>query len=150
MALYNVFLRISVAVEMGRLNNDIQIVGSPWSPPGWMKINGELYGNTTDNNLDDGYGSSRGLGSTGHTHAFAQYFVKYIQAHTTENTEYETLLQILQVTSSANQSLDWAIQSSQIYHLHKAKMREWEPQGDPCTDATYCFLALGLSRAYGI
>ncbi|EED20994.1 glucosylceramidase, putative [Talaromyces stipitatus ATCC 10500] len=67
--------------QMKQLNNDIQIVGSPWSPPGWMKINGELYGNTTDNNLDDGYGSSRGLGSTGHTHAFAQYFVKYIQAY---------------------------------------------------------------------
>lgn len=67
--------------QMKELNSKITILGSPWSPPGWMKLNGQLVGNTTDNNLDDGYGTSNGLGSTGHTHAFAQYFVKYIQAY---------------------------------------------------------------------
>ncbi|KAI7969646.1 hypothetical protein EIK77_000893 [Talaromyces pinophilus] len=66
--------------QMKELNSDMTILGSPWSPPGWMKLNGQLVGNTTNNNLDDGYGTSKGLGSTGHSHAFAQYFVKYIQA----------------------------------------------------------------------
>lgn len=67
--------------QMKQLNSDMTILGSPWSPPGWMKLNGQLVGNTTDNNLDDGYSTSKGLGSTGHSHAFAQYFVKYIQAY---------------------------------------------------------------------
>lgn len=67
--------------QMKQLNGNITILGSPWSPPGWMKLNGQLMGNTTDNNLDDGYDTSKGLGSTGHTRAFAQYFVKYIQAY---------------------------------------------------------------------
>lgn len=67
--------------SMKELNSNITILGSPWSAPGWMKLNGQLVGNTTDNNLDDGYGTKKGLGSTGHSHAFAQYFVKYIQAY---------------------------------------------------------------------
>lgn len=67
--------------SMKELNNDMTFLGSPWSPPAWMKLNGQLVGNTTDNNLDDGYLTSKGLGSTGHSHAFAQYFVKYIQAY---------------------------------------------------------------------
>jgi glucosylceramidase len=48
----------------------LTILGSPWSPPGWMKLNGVLQGNTVNNNLNHAYASQ-----------FAQYFVKYIQAY---------------------------------------------------------------------
>ncbi|KAB5571901.1 beta-1,6-glucanase Neg1 [Coniochaeta sp. 2T2.1] len=48
----------------------LTILGSPWSPPGWMKLNGVLQGTTQSNNLNHAYVSQ-----------FAQYFVKYIQAY---------------------------------------------------------------------
>ncbi|PYH87817.1 glycoside hydrolase [Aspergillus ellipticus CBS 707.79] len=66
---------------MKSLQSDLTVLGSPWSPPGWMKLNGVIDGNTTDNNLNDGYLTSGGTGSTGYSSAFAQYFVKYIQAY---------------------------------------------------------------------
>ncbi|PWY86751.1 beta-1,6-glucanase [Aspergillus heteromorphus CBS 117.55] len=66
---------------MKSLQPDLTVLGSSWSPPGWMKLNGVIDGNTTDNNLNDGYLTSGGTGSTGYSSAFAQYFVKYIQAY---------------------------------------------------------------------
>lgn len=50
-------------------SGQLKLFGSPWSPPGWMKLNGVVTGSTSQNNLNLGYASS-----------FAQYFVKYIQA----------------------------------------------------------------------
>jgi glucosylceramidase len=47
----------------------IGIVGSPWSPPAWMKTNGNLRGGKLK---ADAYA------------AYAQYFVKYIQAYAQE------------------------------------------------------------------
>ncbi|KAH8703069.1 glycoside hydrolase superfamily [Talaromyces proteolyticus] len=67
--------------QMKSLNPSLRIVGSSWSAPGWMKLNGALDGNTTNNNLNDGFLTSGGVGSTGYSNAFAQYFVKYIQAY---------------------------------------------------------------------
>lgn len=55
---------------MKALNSGLTILGSPWSAPGWMKINRKLIGTTVDNNLDHTYASQ-----------FAQYFVKYLQAY---------------------------------------------------------------------
>ena len=66
--------------SMKSLQSSLKIFGSPWSAPGWMKLNGVIDGTTTNNNLNDGYLSS-GVGSTGYASAFAQYFVKYIQAY---------------------------------------------------------------------
>ncbi|KAJ5116129.1 glucan endo-1-6-glucosidase BGN16.3 [Penicillium angulare] len=65
--------------SMKSSQSDLTVFGSPWSAPGWMKINGVIDGNTTGNNLDDGYLDS-GTGSSGYATEFAQYFVKYIQA----------------------------------------------------------------------
>jgi len=65
--------------SMKSLQSNLKIFGSPWSAPGWMKLNGVIDGNTKNNNLNDGYLSS-GTGSSGYASAFAQYFVKYIQA----------------------------------------------------------------------
>ncbi|MBV9987549.1 MAG: glucosylceramidase [Chitinophagaceae bacterium] len=48
-----------------RINPSIRILGSPWSPPVWMKTNGDARGGSL---LPQYYG------------VYARYFVKYIQA----------------------------------------------------------------------
>lgn len=50
-------------------NPAIKLLGSIWSPPGWMKANGVMTGQAANNNLNPTY-----------VDAFAQYFVKYIKA----------------------------------------------------------------------
>jgi glucan endo-1,6-beta-glucosidase len=66
--------------QMKSLQPDLTIFGAPWSPPGWMKLNGVIDGTTTNNNLNDGYLTNNGaLGED--SSAFAEYFVKYIQAY---------------------------------------------------------------------
>ena len=67
----------SLLAQMKSVNSDLQVLGSVWSPPGWMKLNGVIDGNTDNNNLNDGYLDNSGAG---YSSAFAQYFVKYIQA----------------------------------------------------------------------
>ncbi|KAI2465834.1 glycoside hydrolase family 30 protein [Annulohypoxylon bovei var. microspora] len=49
---------------------DATIFGSPWSAPGWMKLNRVLTGNADNNSLDPQYYEQ-----------YAQYFVKYLQAY---------------------------------------------------------------------
>lgn len=56
---------IPVLKEILAINPSIKILGSPWSPPVWMKDNGNSMGGS----LLPAYYS-----------AYAQYFVKYIQA----------------------------------------------------------------------
>lgn len=56
--------------KMKVLQPDLTILGSPWSPPGWMKLNRVVSGTTVNNNLDHAYVSQ-----------YAQYFVKYMQAY---------------------------------------------------------------------
>lgn len=65
--------------SMKSLQSRLKVVGSPWSAPGWMKLNKVIQGTTTNNNLNDGY-LSGGTGSSGYASAFAQYFVKYLKA----------------------------------------------------------------------
>lgn len=55
---------IPVLKEILAINPNIKIMGSPWSPPKWMKSNGSSVGG----NLKPQYYAS-----------YAQYFVKYIQ-----------------------------------------------------------------------
>lgn len=52
-----------------QLNPDLTIMGSPWSPPGWMKDSGSMIGGAL---LPSMYTP------------FANYFVKYIQAYEAE------------------------------------------------------------------
>ncbi|KAK4236145.1 hypothetical protein C8A03DRAFT_17179 [Achaetomium macrosporum] len=56
--------------RMKSLQPDLTVLGSVWSPPGWMKLNGVLQGTTVNNNLNHAYASQ-----------YAQYFVKYLQAY---------------------------------------------------------------------
>jgi glucan endo-1,6-beta-glucosidase len=67
----------SMLSKMKSLQSNLKIFGSPWSAPGWMKLNGVIDGSTTNNNLNDGYLTNNGAQ---YSSAFAQYFVKYIQA----------------------------------------------------------------------
>jgi len=50
------------------INPKIKFVGSPWSPPAWMKTGGTLKGNTGGILIDSWMPT------------YAQYFVKYVQA----------------------------------------------------------------------
>jgi glucosylceramidase len=68
----------NLLASMKSKNSKLEILGSPWSPPGWMKINGVIDGSTTNNNLNDGYISQS---TENHSSEFAKYFVKYIQAY---------------------------------------------------------------------
>ncbi|HET6995886.1 MAG TPA: glycoside hydrolase family 30 beta sandwich domain-containing protein [Chitinophagaceae bacterium] len=56
---------VPVLKEILQINPNIKIMGSPWSPPVWMKDNGSSIGGS----LQPQYYS-----------VYAQYFVKYIQA----------------------------------------------------------------------
>ena len=60
---------LSMLAQFKAVNSAIKILGSSWSVPGWMKLNGVMDGTTVNNNLNSNYANS-----------FAQYFVKYIQA----------------------------------------------------------------------
>ncbi len=55
---------IPVLKEILAINPDIKILGSPWSPPTWMKTNGATKGGEL---LKEYYG------------AYASYFVKYVE-----------------------------------------------------------------------
>ncbi len=48
----------------------VKLLGSVWSPPGWMKLNGVQLGTTVNNNINPVYASS-----------YAQYFVDYIRRY---------------------------------------------------------------------
>ncbi|OZB92990.1 glycoside hydrolase family 30 beta sandwich domain-containing protein [Paenibacillus sp. XY044] len=57
---------IPLLQEALRLNPDIKLMGSPWSPPGWMKTSGSMIGGE----LKQEYYS-----------VYANYFVRYIQEY---------------------------------------------------------------------
>ncbi|MBT2764374.1 glycoside hydrolase family 30 beta sandwich domain-containing protein [Paenibacillus sp. ISL-20] len=57
---------IPLLKEALRLNPDIKLMGSPWSPPGWMKTSGSMI----DGELKSEYYA-----------VYADYFVRYIQGY---------------------------------------------------------------------
>jgi glucosylceramidase len=57
---------IPLLKEALRLNPDVKLMGSPWSPPGWMKTSGSMIGGE----LKPEYYS-----------VYAHYFVRYIQGY---------------------------------------------------------------------
>lgn len=60
----------ALLAKMRSLKSGLTILGSPWSAPGWMKLNGVIDGTTVNNNLNPDYRES-----------LAGYFVKYLQAY---------------------------------------------------------------------
>ncbi len=67
---------IPVLKEILKLNPDIKIMGSPWSAPAWMKDNNSLKGGS----LKPEY-----------YQAFADYFVKYVQAMAAEGITIDAI-----------------------------------------------------------
>lgn len=60
---------VNMIANMQQYNPDMKLLGSVWSPPGWMKNNHVQDGNGTDNTFNMEWAG-----------AYADYFVKYIQA----------------------------------------------------------------------
>lgn len=60
----------SLIRDIKSVQRDLTLLGSVWSVPGWMKLNGVTSGTTVNNNLNHDF-----------VDAWAQYFVKYIQAY---------------------------------------------------------------------
>lgn len=67
---------IPVMKEILAINPDILIMASPWSPPVWMKTNGKV---------------KAGSLKTEYYSAYAQYFIKYIQAMEKEGIRMDAL-----------------------------------------------------------
>ncbi|HEY9793716.1 MAG TPA: glycoside hydrolase family 30 beta sandwich domain-containing protein [Candidatus Obscuribacterales bacterium] len=57
---------LPVVSEAVALNGDMFLLASPWSPPAWMKPNGTMLGGAMGDKYFD---------------AYAQYFVRYLQAY---------------------------------------------------------------------
>ncbi|WP_335966771.1 glycoside hydrolase family 30 beta sandwich domain-containing protein [Galbibacter sp. PAP.153] len=62
---YDTLYLIPVLKDILKINPDIKIMGSPWSPPKWMKTNNDTRGGS----LKEAYHE-----------VYAQYFVKYLKA----------------------------------------------------------------------
>ncbi|GAB3555178.1 glycoside hydrolase family 30 protein [Spirosoma fluminis] len=67
---------IPVLKEILAINPAIKILGSPWSPPTWMKTNGQSKGGSLKPEFYE---------------AYAQYFVKYIQAMKAEGIHIDAV-----------------------------------------------------------
>jgi glucosylceramidase len=67
---------IPVLREILAINPDIMILGSPWSPPAWMKTNGNAKGGSL---------------KTEYFEAYAKYFVKYIKAMKSEGINIDAI-----------------------------------------------------------
>jgi glucosylceramidase len=67
---------LPVLRDSRKVNPDLFLLGSPWSPPGWMKANGSALG-----------GSMRKR----YFASYAQYFVKYLQAFVAEGVRIDAV-----------------------------------------------------------
>ncbi|GIM95141.1 glycoside hydrolase family 30 beta sandwich domain-containing protein [Paractinoplanes toevensis] len=64
--------------QASRLNPELQIMGTPWSPPAWMKTNGSLIG-------------GRLIDSPAIYRAYASYLLKFVQAYRAEGVRIDYL-----------------------------------------------------------
>ncbi|HEX4790021.1 MAG TPA: glycoside hydrolase family 30 beta sandwich domain-containing protein [Actinospica sp.] len=64
--------------EAERLNPQLQIMASPWSPPAWMKTSGSLL-------------SGRLIDSPQIDHAYALYLLKFIEAYRAQGVEVDAI-----------------------------------------------------------
>jgi len=67
---------IPVLKEILLINPDIKILGSPWSPPVWMKTNGSSIGGSLKTEYYD---------------AYAKYFIKYVQGMADEGITIDAI-----------------------------------------------------------
>ena len=72
---------IPVLQDILSINSDIKIMGSPWSPPGWMKTSGQFVcGSHWDSRLKIGMYS-----------VYADYFVKFIEEYAIEGIQIHAI-----------------------------------------------------------
>jgi len=72
---------IPVLQDILAINPDIKIMGSPWSPPGWMKTSGQFVcGNNWNSRL-----------KTEMYSVYADYFVKFIQEYANEGIQIHAI-----------------------------------------------------------
>ncbi|MFC1746885.1 glycoside hydrolase family 30 beta sandwich domain-containing protein [Candidatus Neomarinimicrobiota bacterium] len=71
---------IPIIQDIKRINPDVQLMGSPWSPPAWMKTNNSLLGISRDDKLA---GLTNRL-KPEYFEIYAEYFIKYVQAYRSE------------------------------------------------------------------
>jgi glucosylceramidase len=62
--------------EARKVNPDLFLFGSPWSPPGWMKANGSMLGGSIRRRYLPNY---------------AQYFIKFLQAYAAEGVPMQAV-----------------------------------------------------------
>jgi glucosylceramidase len=67
---------LPVLLQARKVNPDLFLLGSPWSPPGWMKANGSMLG-----------GSMRKMFFA----SYAGYFVKFLQAYETAGVPVDAI-----------------------------------------------------------
>lgn len=65
------------------INPDLTLFGSPWSPPGWMKVSGKMEGLQPEGNAL--------IDSPEIYKAYAKYFVKYVQAYGDEGVRIDRI-----------------------------------------------------------
>jgi glucosylceramidase len=78
---------IPVLKDVLRINPDVEIMGSPWSPPAWMKTNGHLHGITS---------KQKAAGATNrlkpeYFDLYADYFVRYVEAYAREGVTIDAV-----------------------------------------------------------
>lgn len=73
---YDTLYLVPVLKDILKINPDIKIMGSPWSPPIWMKTNGDTRGGS----LKEEYHQ-----------VYADYFVKYIKAMAVEGITIDAI-----------------------------------------------------------
>lgn len=98
---------IPMLLEAKNRNNDLKIMGTPWSAPAWMKTNASLFGGSLkDNHLDD----------------FALYLVRYINAFEEKGLPiYAITMQnepLNESSSYPSMKMEWFQQSNLLrFHL---------------------------------
>lgn len=73
---------MEVLKDAKAFNSDLVLMGSPWSPPAWLKVKGELKGITNDNTL---------LDDTAAYKTYAAYFAKVKEAWAAEGLPLDYL-----------------------------------------------------------
>ncbi len=76
--------------EAGKVNPDIFLFSSPWSPPGWMKAGGSMLG-----------GSMRQRSYA----PYAEYFVKFLQAYAAEGVPVQAVTVQNEVDTDQNERM---------------------------------------------
>lgn len=94
---------IPIIKEALSINPKLNIVGTPWSPPAWMKSSNSLYGGSFHEDHDGRY-----------QQALSLYFVKFIQAYKAEGIDITSITiqnePMFQTSGYPTMTMPWEIQ----------------------------------------